>query len=184
MKLSNILRNNQGLTLIEVLVSVTILSTVLLVFLNFFFQAGTYTNMNQKKTVAVNVARNVMMHLEKQSYVEMREYFEDVNSGTVDPDNKYLNLFVCNNQYRYFSNTITTTDAVSMCAVDRETDLLISINEINFMVSVVSEEVPAAEGKIQELDYYIPITVEVRWIINDREYQTRLDGKIKSEDIR
>ncbi|TYS84057.1 type II secretion system protein [Rossellomorea aquimaris] len=168
MKLSNIFRNNQGLTLIEVLVSVTLLSTVLLVFLNFFFQAGTYTNMNQKKTVAVNVARNALMHMESQSFLEVKRKFSEVNEGTASPDDHLLNLKLCDDtRYETFGNE----ESPPVTCED------IPINGTSYKVTIKSKA-------SQELDYYIPITAEVRWTANDKEFDTSVGGTVKSEDIR
>lgn len=172
MKLSNILRNHQGLTLIEVLVSVTILSTVLLVFLNFFFQAGTYTNMNQKKTVAVNVARNALMYMESRSFLETKREFSDVNEGRKSPEEHPLKLKICYAGYE----TFPPDEAVPVDCKD------ISINGTPYEVEITSEEVPPEEQ--EKLDYYIPVIAEVRWMTNDKEFSTIVDGTVKSEDIR
>ncbi|WP_168412951.1 type IV pilus modification PilV family protein [Bacillus salacetis] len=172
MKLSNILKNNQGLTLIEVLVSVTILSTVLLVFLNFFFQAGTYTNMNQKKTVAVNVARNALMFMEGQSYLEMKKEFSEVNKGNLEPVDHSLQLQLCADGYKTFLTGLTPPSDCSD----------IPINGTNYKVEILSE--PVSASRQGELEYYIPITAKVRWITNDKEHSTSVEGTVKSEDIR
>jgi prepilin-type N-terminal cleavage/methylation domain-containing protein len=173
MKLSNILRNHQGLTLIEVLVSVTILSTVLLVFLNFFFQAGTYTNMNQKKTVAVNVARNALMYMENQSFLEIKREFSQVNEGMKDSKDHVVKLKICADSYKTFSPGDVVPE--QQCK-----DII--INQIAYEVEISSENVLSPEQG--ELDYYIPIAVKVRWITNDKEFSTTVDGTVKSEDIR
>jgi prepilin-type N-terminal cleavage/methylation domain-containing protein len=172
MKLSNILRNNQGLTLIEVLVSVTILSTILLVFLNFFFQAGTYTNMNQKKTVAVNVARNALMYMENQSFLETKREFADINEGKVSPPEHYLTLKICEDGYKTFDPGETVPASCEN----------ISINETSYTVEIGSHEVH--ERDEEDLNYYIPIIAEVRWTTNDKEFSTNVEGTVKSEDIR
>lgn len=170
MKLSNIFRNNQGLTLIEVLVSVTLLSTVLLVFLNFFFQAGTYTSMNQKKTVAVNVARNALMHMESQSFLEVKRTFSEVNNGTASPDEHLLNLKLCD-ETRY--ETFGTEESPPDTCED------IPINGTSYKVTIKSKA-----SQEEELDYYIPITAEVEWTANDKKFDTSVGGTVKSEDIR
>lgn len=64
MKFFKILSSSKGLTLIEVLVSLTILSIILLGIMNFFNQAYSYTNSNQKKTAAINVARNALTYMD------------------------------------------------------------------------------------------------------------------------
>ncbi|BCB05010.1 type II secretion system protein [Bacillus sp. KH172YL63] len=173
MKHIKILKNNRGFTLIELLVSITILGIVLLSFMKFFLQSSTYTNYNQKKTVGVNVARNVLMFMEKQNFPETRDYFHGVNTGTTEPDDAFLNVFICDDKYRTFSNSTPEADS---CPNKQN----IMINGLEYETSVYSEPVSNSD----EMDYYIPITIQVRWEINDREYHTSVDGKVKSEDIR
>ena len=171
-----IVKNNRGITLIELLVSITILGIVLLSFMNFFLQSSTYTNNNQKKTVGVNVARNVLMFMEKQNFLETRNYFHDVNAGTEPSKENFLKLFICDDQYVTFSNSSTKTEINDSCPNKKN----IMINGLEYETAIYSEEVTNPD----EMDYYIPITIKVRWDINDREYSTSVDGKIKSEDIR
>ncbi|WP_258549633.1 prepilin-type N-terminal cleavage/methylation domain-containing protein [Rossellomorea aquimaris] len=176
MKLIKILKNNRGFTLIELLVSITILGIVLLSFMNFFLQSSTYTNGNQKKTVGVNVARNVLMFMEKQNFLEIRNYFYEVNIGSKDPTDEFYKLFICGDEYQTFSNFSTESEMVDSCPDKKN----ININGLEYETEIYSGEVTNPD----ELDYYIPITIEVRWNINDREYSTTVDGKVKSEDIR
>ncbi|MGE6751870.1 type IV pilus modification PilV family protein [Rossellomorea sp. NPDC071047] len=176
MKLLKIYKNNRGFTLIELLVSITILGIVLLSFMNFFLQSSTYTNGNQKKTVGVNVARNVLMFMEKQDFLETRDFFYEVNTGSKSPKDEYLKLFICGDEYQTFSNLSTETEMIDSCPGKK----YIHINGLEYETEIYSGEVT----NLDELDYYIPITIEVRWNINDREYSTTVDGKVKSEDIR
>jgi prepilin-type N-terminal cleavage/methylation domain-containing protein len=176
LKLIKILKNNRGLTLIELLVSITILGIVLLSFMNFFLQSSTYTNVNQKKTVGVNVARNVLMFMEKQNFLEVRNYFHDVNNGSKPSESDYLTLFICEAKYKTFSNSSTESELNQTCPNKKN----ITINGLEYEASIYSGEVLNPD----EMDYYIPITIKVRWNINDREYSTVVDGKIKSEDTR
>ena len=176
MKLIKILKNNRGLTLIELLVSITILGIVLLSFMNFFLQSSTYTNSNQKKTVGVNVARNVLMFMEKQDFLEIRNFFNEVNTGQHSPEDDFLALFICNDSYLTFSNSAAESEISQACPQKKN----ITVNGLEYEASISSEEVSSSE----ELKSYIPITVKVRWTIDDHEYSTTLDGKVKSEDIR
>ncbi len=172
-KLSNFLTDQKGLTLIELLVSITILGILLLSFMNFFLQAGTYTNYNQKKTVGVNVARNVMMFMEKQSYLEMRNYFYDVNIENKESDSKFFKLYICNDQYKYVSNE--TPNKPPNCEN-------IKINGLEYEAFIYSENTNGQDK--DNVDYYIPLDVEIRWNINEKNYETRVEGTIKSEDVR
>ncbi|WP_335869176.1 type IV pilus modification PilV family protein [Bacillus sp. 2205SS5-2] len=170
MKLLNYLKNNRAFTLLELLVSITILSIVLLSFMNFFLQAGTHTNLNQKKTVAINVARNALMFMEQQNFLQLKDIYAGVHNGTIESDSFALQLVICDSAYQYFDTKSTAP----------ETCESISINNLSYDVSIFSEKLPANKQE----DYYIPITIEVRWEVNDRDYHTTLDGTIKSEDIR
>ncbi|MFI8685595.1 prepilin-type N-terminal cleavage/methylation domain-containing protein [Rossellomorea sp. NPDC077527] len=176
MKRIKIVKNNRGLTLIELLVSITILGIVLLNFMNFFLQSSTYTNNNQKKTVGVNVARNVLMFMEKQDFLEMRNYFYEVNTGQKSSDEDFLALYICEDKYHTFSNSTTESELANACPNKKN----ITINGLEYEATISSEEVSSPE----EMDSYIPIIIKVRWTIDDREYSTTLDGKVKSEDIR
>ena len=62
------LQNQSGFTLVEVLLSITLLGIVLISFLGLFNQAYSYTNKNENKTVGINVARNVLYYFEQQDY--------------------------------------------------------------------------------------------------------------------
>ncbi|WP_050181208.1 type IV pilus modification PilV family protein [Domibacillus robiginosus] len=152
-----------GVTLLELLVSLTILSIILLSVTRFFFQAGTFNAANESRTIALNVARNALMFMEKQSFVEMRHEFED-------PDTvKWLKM--CPG---------TTEDKVYTLQSDRinEADCSdIPVNDGTYAVTITSSSIDEETKK-----YYIPVTVKVRWKENEPEVE--LDGTIKSEDMR
>ncbi|MDG0814588.1 type II secretion system GspH family protein [Cohnella rhizosphaerae] len=75
----------EGFSLIEVLAAITILSIVSLAMTAFFIQAMSYAKGNQNKTVAVNLARNALFFVEKQSFDVFKNYFEKSGSSIVDP---------------------------------------------------------------------------------------------------
>ncbi|MDQ0156131.1 type IV pilus modification PilV family protein [Robertmurraya andreesenii] len=78
MSISKILKNRRGLTLLEVLLSITILGIVVTSFLSFFNHAYSYTKKNEDKTVGINVARNVLNYFEQQDYGKIKDtYFSD-----------------------------------------------------------------------------------------------------------
>lgn len=68
--------SEQGLTLVEVMVSVTILSIVLLECMSFFPQAYLYTKANQSKTIAINIARGALHYFEKQDFEVLQGFIE------------------------------------------------------------------------------------------------------------
>lgn len=61
-------------TLLEVLLSITILSIIAIPMFYYFIQAYQYTTESQNKTVAVNIARNVMNYMEKQNFLKLQNY--------------------------------------------------------------------------------------------------------------
>ncbi|AWO75240.1 type II secretion system protein [Geobacillus thermoleovorans] len=58
-------RRTLGFTLIETLLSITLLSAVAIGLFSFFTHAMTYTADNERRTVAINVARGTMAYFEK-----------------------------------------------------------------------------------------------------------------------
>lgn len=69
--------NERGFTLIEVLLSIVILSFVMGGMFMFFTNAMTYTSYNQSKTVAVNIARGVVHYMERLDFQTMKAYVND-----------------------------------------------------------------------------------------------------------
>jgi prepilin-type N-terminal cleavage/methylation domain-containing protein len=66
-----------GLSLVEVLAALVILSVVSLALTSFFTNALTYAKGNQSKTVMVNLARNALFYMEKQPFAPIDAYFSD-----------------------------------------------------------------------------------------------------------
>ncbi|MEK4166913.1 prepilin-type N-terminal cleavage/methylation domain-containing protein [Anoxybacillus sp. FSL W8-0104] len=73
----NIFYNERGFTLIEVLLSVVILSFVMGGMFMFFTNAMTYTTYNQSKTVAVNIARGVVHYMARLDFQPIASYVND-----------------------------------------------------------------------------------------------------------
>lgn len=165
MKYSKIFANSRGFTLIEILLSLTILGIVIIGTMQFFSQAYTYTNMNQKKTAAVNAARNAMMYMEKDNFIKVRDKFE------TDPDEE-ISIKICSEKYEKFWKN----EPIDSSCDD------ITINNVKYKVTIQAEEKPE-EGSSTYL-FYVPLKVTVNWVINRKEHSTELDGVIKSEDIR
>ncbi|WP_157843184.1 prepilin-type N-terminal cleavage/methylation domain-containing protein [Bacillus sp. FJAT-42315] len=162
----------KGVTLLELLLSLTILSIVLLSVTQFFYQSATFNHSNQNKTVALNVARNALMYMEKQNFIEMRHSFGDVIDNKTEADQHYFELMICNNQYELINGN-DDSEAPPSCSN-------IIVNNEPYTVFVFSEPV-AEEGKKK---HYIPIKIEVEWDKDGKKQTTALDGTIKSEDLR
>ncbi|MBM7620467.1 prepilin-type N-terminal cleavage/methylation domain-containing protein [Bacillus tianshenii] len=82
--MKQIIEKNGGFTLIEVLVSITIFSIILLGMMTFFTNGLTYVKENESKTVATQVARNVMNYMEKQDFGTF-EAFTNQKMMDLDP---------------------------------------------------------------------------------------------------
>jgi prepilin-type N-terminal cleavage/methylation domain-containing protein len=170
MKYKKLLSSSKGLTLVEVLVSLTILGIVLMGTMKFFSQAYTYTNMNEKKTAAVNVARNALMHIEKENFIEVREEFRNNKDD-------YLNLLICDNAYTIFWNGESPESDCSPIIVNN-TEYYVSIN----LLKNGDETTNPAKGR--HSSFFVPLEATVSWEINGKEESTDIEGEIKSEDLR
>lgn len=159
MKKRTLLNNEVGLTLIEILVSLSILGMIIIGTMQFFSQALMYTKANEHKTVAINVARNALMYMENQNFIKMKDHF------LTHPENS---LFICNNKYNHFP---ANENAPLHCKK-------IKINNVDYDVTINANIDKDYES------YMIPITVHVKWKGRKNDEQTTVEGVIKSEDIR
>jgi len=162
MKFFKLISSTKGLTLIEVLVSLTILSIILLGIMNFFNQAYSYTNSNQKKTAAVNVARNAASFVEQSSFITIKNIVENHPNATGA-------LVICDSGYAI--KWSSESESSNLCKP-------ILINNISYQVEIL----PKLDEKYTS--YFIPFTVKVNWKINKKSYNTSVEGAIKSEDLR
>ncbi|MED4353788.1 prepilin-type N-terminal cleavage/methylation domain-containing protein [Schinkia azotoformans] len=69
-------KNKNGFTLLEVLLSLTLIFLIVFPLFRFFLQAYDYTMENRNKTIAVNIARNVVNYMEKQDIHVMKAFLE------------------------------------------------------------------------------------------------------------
>ncbi|MCM2980565.1 hypothetical protein CHH55_19005 [Niallia circulans] len=164
MKIPKLISSSKGLTLIEVLLSLTILSIIILGIMNFFTQAYSYTNLNQKKTAGINVARNALTYMEQttqeDSFISIKNRIDHNKETTGE-------LFICNNEYK----VIWDKDNQASCTP-------IKINNIDYHVIIK----PILDKNYS--NFFIPLTVTVTWSVNKKEYNTSMEGAIKSEDLR
>lgn len=175
MNCKKILSSTKGLTLIEVLASLTILSIILIGIMTFFTQAFSFTNKNETKTAAVNVARNALMYIENQSFIEVREQFS--NSDSVNQNDK-VNIFICENedgkeQYQLHWNLNSSTP--SGCKP-------ITVNNVEYDVEITSNY--SSDYKKDNENYFVPLKAVVTWNDGNSQKSTEVEGAIQSEDIR
>lgn len=80
-------KNKNGFTLLEVLLSLTLIFLIVFPLFRFFLQAYDYTMDSRNKTIAVNIARNVVNYMEKQNIFVMKTYLDDKKGS-----NKFVTL--------------------------------------------------------------------------------------------
>ncbi|RAK21374.1 prepilin-type N-terminal cleavage/methylation domain-containing protein [Anoxybacillus vitaminiphilus] len=170
MPMTKFLKNDKGLTLIETMLSITILGIVMLGVMTLFKQAYLYTVLNEDKTIGINVARNALMYMEKQNFIEIKEKFASLGN------NGQLQLLVCehNGSARY-TLIDSNTSPLSGCSD-------IQINDRKYNVTIETE--PPKNNNSDYANYFIPLVVKVTWKHGNIEQSTQLKGVLTSEDIR
>ncbi|WML59565.1 prepilin-type N-terminal cleavage/methylation domain-containing protein [Neobacillus sp. PS2-9] len=98
------IQNENGLTLIEVLISIAILSIIFVSFMSFFPQMGFMNKQNEDKTQAINTAKEVL--IEWQEMPDLKAFLVDPTNDTLDdlPSNKktegdYYYFYTTKNNY-------------------------------------------------------------------------------------
>ncbi len=154
MKKKNILYIERGFTLVEVLLSVTILGIIFLSILALFHNTYDYSKRNESKTVGINVARNVLNYIENQDFITIKnKYFPNSSA----PEEILITRDSCKN----------SPFPADSCE-----------NMFETIINNVTYEATVTLKKHQETDlqnYLIPIEVKINW--NNRE--TRVEGVLK-----
>lgn len=154
MKQKNIFYIERGFTLIEVLLSVTILGIIFLSILALFNNTYDYSERNESKTVGINVARNVLNYIENQDFNTIKN--------------------------TYFLNSAGTEEVKITRSSCKNGPFLAELceNMLKTVVNNVTYEATVTLTKHHEADlqnYLIPVEVRINW--NDRE--TSVEGVLK-----
>jgi prepilin-type N-terminal cleavage/methylation domain-containing protein len=206
----SIIGHANGFTLLEVLLSITILSTVAIGMFYFFTNAMKYTTYNQGKTVAINIARGGLAYMERLDFAALKQYVDNEihnadkrfvhldASYCDDDDNDDLLLFGVNEQAEQVCKKIlgptinnVTYDKTRIHVFlvpynDSEAwDKLQKSPPEEFPTSlkeqISKESIKNTDPKLQ--DYLLKIYVIVRWgdRVDDSEW---VEGVIANETIR
>ncbi|MCM3002662.1 type IV pilus modification PilV family protein [Priestia koreensis] len=171
------LQNQQGMTIIELLVSLVILTILFTGAMQFFPQSYSYTRVNQSKTTGVNVARNALQYMQGQSFLTVKKELVE--------DKKIVRLYV----YDPPSSTNEGEDAndVNPSYLYQDQNIgqpanykNISINNISYKVTIQYNESSSSSYRSS----IIPIKIDVSWKRNNIDLKTNIEGDIVSEDIR
>jgi len=90
-----LVKNDEGVTLVEVLAAMAILSIILISLLNFFPQMSMVNKYNEDKAQAINSAKELLLEWQEKS--EIKNYIDDpsiLSTLSIDPpqitDNYYI----------------------------------------------------------------------------------------------
>jgi prepilin-type N-terminal cleavage/methylation domain-containing protein len=102
----NFPKNEKGFTLIEVLLSITILFIVLITFMNFFPQMGLMIRQNEEKMQAENLAKQIMVKWKESKEVKtfILEYKKN-NSGTLPQNDVQYDNWKKESNYLLFTSS-------------------------------------------------------------------------------
>ncbi|MDF0726753.1 prepilin-type N-terminal cleavage/methylation domain-containing protein [Cytobacillus sp. S13-E01] len=161
------LANSKGFTLIEVMLSITILGIISLGMFSFFTQAYSYSKINEDKTLGIYVARNMLVYMERQNFTKLNEqYIEPLTEPLSDGA---ITLTVTN-----CSDTHKSGETVFDQYCDEV--FLQTFNNVQYSVSVKMKK--HIDQKLRE--YLIPTTITVNWGTNT----TSIEGYVINEAIR
>ena len=158
MEKEHFMNNQKGLSLLEVLISITILSILTITILSFFNQAYDYTKRNQDKTVGINVARNVLSYIEQQDYQDIYDtYTTELNPSGANPKieltkascSKFSsNKDVCEN---FFSTRINNAQFNTTVTISQPKDSLLQGYLFPVKVTVTwNNQTATVEGDIKK----------------------------------
>jgi len=100
------IRNEKGVTLIEVLASIVLLSIIFLSVIRFFPQMGLINNQNENKTKAINIAKEILINWQESSDVKWFLVKTDRVTGFTSTDPKVAyNKFNYDDTYYYFETS-------------------------------------------------------------------------------
>lgn len=151
------MRCEKGLTLIEVLISITILGIIMTSFLSFFNQAYSYTKTNEDKTVGINVARNVLYYFEQQDFKKIKEnYF---SHETIME--KEMNIDNCHDT-SINGETVFDDPAVCESFFDTKVNEVDYTSNVTFTRDILDSENPD-RNKPNLQDQLIGVEITVQW---------------------
>lgn len=165
------IKNEKGLTLIEVLLSITILGIVLTTFLAYFNNAYSYTKMNEDKTVGINVARYVLNYFEQQDYTKIKNTFFPEETS---PDPAVVTVADCGNTVPL--NTEPVFNIVELCTKMFTTE----INGVDYVAEVeLWRDINAGDASGTKPDFLENQLIGVNVKINWEGKSTEVGGFIK-----
>lgn len=154
----------KGFTLIEVLLSVSLLGIISVSVLSFFNQSYDYTKNNQSKTVGINVARNVVNYIEQLDFDKTMTY---LTNTTTSP------LVINKSNCADLSSDATCQRIFESVINNVRYEAVVTLNKYE---KDPTEKIDAeVETPLKLEESLIPISVNVTW----NEQETTVKGIIK-----
>jgi prepilin-type N-terminal cleavage/methylation domain-containing protein len=129
--------NEKGLTLVEVLISIVILSIILLSFMRFFPQMGYLNKQNEDKTQAINSAKEIL--IDWQNSNDVKDFLNDPALGNLpgytSEDSSYYYCETTKGSFKVKIKIKKTSDLNSVPTEAR----FIQVQLLNNSGSIVSE---------------------------------------------
>lgn len=175
--MNNYMKNSQGFTLIEVLLSIVILSIIIVPLFNFFAQSLYHTKSNQQHTIATYAARNALVFVEKQGF---EGFCAELNCDPENISDIDYDLIIeidydyCKDNYALFGID-ELSDAEQVCS----SFFSPTFNNIQY-------EIIGTIGLHGEYSkYLLPVEIQAKWRDIKKDNTTKLlRGFISHEDIR
>ncbi|MBY0099113.1 type IV pilus modification PilV family protein [Mesobacillus maritimus] len=134
-----VLRNNNGVTLIEVLAALTILSIILVSLMNIFPQMGKMNKYNEDKVQAISLAKELLIEWQENS--EMITYISNPDTTlllSLDPPQLADGYYVFNTTKNDFKATINIKEVASKISKLHNAHLIV-VRLLNDNDKVVTE---------------------------------------------
>lgn len=124
-----------GLTLVEVLVSLIILTIVLISLFAFFTQSATFTKYNKEKLSAVDVAERVVADIRQYNNISKLTGFSRNAAGEYENATSYSGFKV------KIEENNGPVDSLTKAVISVETDTEIGVKGLSFTTEMYFEEV-------------------------------------------
>ena len=110
------LKNNDGLTLVEVIASIVIITIILLSFSQVFIQTNKTAAINNEKLIVINLAdayleRLIAEGIENKGFTNVKDYFSDYPRTiklSTDPNSSEYTVYITASNNNAVSNSVTT----------------------------------------------------------------------------
>lgn len=152
--------NNKGFTLVEVLVSIVILSIILLTFSNLFVFSNKTSVSNNEKLVAVHLAKATLERIKLDPY----SYIKHPSTAGIN----------------YETNAVTFSKDNCPITSPCQDLFSITINDKKYDVTVKASQKPVAESSEKNIKF-INIAVNVELVNSNPKVSTKVEGYVKYE---